>query len=162
MKGARCIWNPRLVASCLLLSLLVGFSCADRKGEQISFLKFPQAQWSATYSPSFVFFVPSREECFDVEVILRLNNDFAPLSLPLHYQITNDYGFIKAKEIVLEVGQGAGDVKSIKGSFRQLGIVLEHDLSFPHAGIYQLTLSHQLPVSVAEGVENIGVKISRR
>lgn len=93
-------------------------------------------------------------------MLLRLNNNYEWLELPIGYMLRNSLGYEKCGQLAIKVADKPGDFKNFKGSYRQMEVSIEPHFSLHEAGIYEVLLYPLIDKPLLRGVENVGIAMS--
>lgn len=147
-----------LVIFSLVLSTLVG--CRTERERDYQMKQLRHGEWQRADTLSFEVFVDQGHVAYGFSLLLRINNRFDRLSLPLEYDVKNRFGYCQSGGFEVKIAEYPGDFRNFIGAYRQYELPIG-DFTFPVAGIYTFRFYYSLNLPRLRGVENVGLLVEK-
>lgn len=142
-----------------LLLLLLVVACQTQPQGSIQMQHLADADWARQDTLTFQVKVDSVPLTYQLEVLLRLNNDYEYMELPVCCIVKGDSAFYWHTRRKIVVARHPKDFSNQIAGYRQVEALINPQLTFPRAGDYTIKLSPIINKPLLNGVENVGIRL---
>lgn len=138
-----------------IITAIFIFSCSNKK-EQVHFHEFKEHAWDADETISIPLQIDDTSKTYEINGIIKYNSHFSFSNLSFNISILSPSGSSRFKSLNLNMKEKK-DSTAEKNSL-EMPFSVYKTIRFNENGTWVLNMTHQMPVDINNGLENLEIR----